>query len=194
MEISEILRKAYDEVEESNIPEEYRIKAFEKSIDLIVGHKGETIKSVATNSSSDGSNQAGDTSSSVIGSISSELDIPTVVLEEVYYMDEDNDQLKIIIGSSKLEDSIAGATKEIALLIAGARQLGGIEDWTSTDLIRQECEYFNKYDSTNFAKTIKRMDDVFSFIGSGQSRKVKINRPGLEKLAELINSITGEND
>jgi hypothetical protein len=190
MEIQDILIKANEAVNEAALPEEFRLKAFELSvIHIFKADSNELVTSSSQlNPSTSEPIESLASPKSVISKIAFKLKLNADKVEEVFYMD--GDDLKIIVGTSKLDQSIAGATKEIALLTAGGMQLGDLEEWTTTDSISEQCEYFGKYDSSNFAKTIKAMDTFFSYTGTSHNRKIKIIRPGIEKLRELIMELT----
>ena len=96
-----------------------------------------------------------------------------------------------MVGVGKLDSSTATATKQIALLVAGARQLTGVEEWTDSKEIRRICSDYGRFDTTNFAKTIKVMDDAFSFRGKSQQLQVRLHQRGIDKLKQLITSVTG---
>ena len=79
----------------------------------------------------------------------------------------------------------ATATKQIALLIAGARQAAGIDEWTSWDQFRTVCADYKRLDSGNFAKTIREMEDVFRLRKESERKlAVTLARPGWEQFAE----------
>ncbi|MCH2449937.1 MAG: hypothetical protein MK198_07300 [Gracilimonas sp.] len=187
MQIHEIFTEAFQEVEKSNLPEEFRLKAFEKAIDLISSQNYSHSAHPPSGTSKSLPALIEDSESSEISQIANRLGLSSQIIEEIYYIDDD--ELKIIIGTGSLDSSTAGATKELALLLAGGRQLSGIEEWTSANDIRDVCDYFGKYDQPNFAKTIKSMEDIFSLMGNGQKRQVKLKRPGIERLKELIKDI-----
>lgn len=67
-----------------------------------------------------------------------------------------------------------------------------MEEWTSTDIIKDHCENFRKLDSGNFAKAIGDTSDSLLFKGIGRNRSVKVSKPGWEEVTRLINKLTGE--
>jgi hypothetical protein len=101
--------------------------------------------------------------------------------------------LELIVPAGKIADRAASGTKEIALLIAGARQAAGVEDWTSLDVIREVCSDFKRLDSGNFAKTIKQMEDVFNVRRESERKMlVRMSRPGWEAFGTLVKRLGGE--
>jgi hypothetical protein len=189
VDIRDVLVDALKAVEAAEIPSDLRNIAFEKAIEILTRqappHDRESIGGAPRPHA-----QVDQPSKSLINKIASKLDIPSAAIVEVYE-DDGQDGLEIIVGLGKLDSSTAGATKQLALLVAGGRQLAEIEDWTSSDSIRDVCTHFGKYDASNFARVIKQMDNVFSFKGKAQQRQVKINRMGIERLKEQIRTFTG---
>ncbi len=106
------------------------------------------------------------------------------------YSDNDQGDADLVVGVGKLDNSTASATKQVALLVAGARQITELEQWTESKHIRNVCLHYGRFDSANFAKTVKQMDDAFSFKGKGQQLEVRLHQRGIERLKQLITSLT----
>ena len=82
----------------------------------------------------------------------------------------------------------------IAVLIAGGRQLGGLEEWTSLSTVRTVCERYGKLDAKNFSTIMNGFDDIFGYRGKGGSgREMRINRSGWEELKAVIATISNTN-
>jgi len=127
---------------------------------------------------------------SVLSQIAAKCGLAVEKIKEVY--DEGGERgLEVVAPVGKLESGKAPATKQISLLVAGGRQLGGLEEWTDAKEIRITCEHYGKYDSANFAGTVRQMQDVFSYKGSGQRRQVRTNLVGVNSLKMLLSEITG---
>lgn len=104
---------------------------------------------------------------------------------EVFNFGEQGPEL--VVGSGKLPVQAAAATKEIAILIAAARQGTAMEEWTPFSEIRAACAQYGRLDSANFAGTMKELESFFSFRSpSPRKREVKLNRPGWERAADLV--------
>ena len=97
----------------------------------------------------------------------------------------------VVISAKKLAQNKALAARQLGQLVAAARQVVGIEEWTSVSTIRKVVTDYGRLDSGNFASTIQQMDNVAVIRGKGQSREVKITKPGLEATADLIKGIAG---
>lgn len=192
METKDVLVEAVKAVEEAGVPTDLRSIAFEKAIELVARRGGlqSTPHQQSHPTGSTGGSVAGSSAGeSKLGTIARKLGMPQSVVEEVY-AEDDNGGLEVIVGVGRLEASTAGATKQLALLSAGGRQLAGIEDWTSAAEIRDVCVQFGKFDTNNFARMVKQMDDLFSFRGRGQQWQVRMNRVGAERLKEMIGALT----
>jgi hypothetical protein len=82
--------------------------------------------------------------------------------------------------------------REVALLIAAARQGSGADDaWTSVGHIRDALQDYKKYDPNNFAAYLRRVADAFNFRGKGTSMEVRLTQPGWETAIALIASLAG---
>jgi hypothetical protein len=184
-QVEEVLRQAAEAVANAGIPDDLRAAAFERAVELIAGTTP-TDQAGAPPSSARGPEVAG----TPIETIATKLKLDTELVGEAFHVD-DNGELRLSFGPSKLEHQKSKATKQIALLLAAGRQGSGQEEWTETRTIRDAVQDFGKHDQANFATTITEMDDFFSMSGSGQSRKVKLNRTGFEEASKLIQQIRG---
>jgi hypothetical protein len=193
MDVKDVLVRALTAVEDASVPDDLRAIAFEKAVELISGRSAPHTHSgsaVTHSTASDGESGSLPGASSVIKAVAAKLRVPVEGVEEVYAVDAAGD-LEIVLGPGRLESTTAGATKQIALLLAGGRQTGGLDDWTAGSVIRDACVHFGKFDTNNFARVVKQMDDVFSFRGKGQQWQVKINRVGMERLGDMIRHLAG---
>jgi hypothetical protein len=188
----EILRAAHEAVKGAKLPGSLEVPAFEKAVDLLAAQVGLAVAPAApppdTGAPPGSEDQGGEKS---LAQVASTLKLKPDLVGEVFHIDKG--ELKLTPAASKFESAKSAATKEIALLVAAGRQAGGWdEDWTTTANIRQVCDDYGKYDTANFSTTILDMGDVFSFSGTGQSRKVKVNRKGKEQAAKLVKKLAGE--
>jgi len=126
----------------------------------------------------------------VLGKIEAALKLDRDVLELVY--DVRDGEPELVLAPKKLASNKAQAARQLAQLIAAARQAAGLEEWTSTGPIRRVVTEYGKLDVGNFAATIQQMDKVAVIRGKGQQREVKITRPGMEATRDLITSMVGD--
>lgn len=191
--ITGILRTAHESVVAAAISEPLQAVALEKAIDLLAAREG--LAPGPPTPTTPGARVPvppvpGDTQDKSLDRIAAALGLGADTVGEVYHLD--GDALSLSIGTAKLADANKGAAKEIALLIAGGRQLGGWDaEWTETSSIRPVAETYGKLDG-NFATALTEMDDDFSFSGSGKSRKVKLKRKRRENLTALVKRLAGE--
>jgi hypothetical protein len=187
--IEEVLREAAAAVAAGDVPEDLRSVAFGKAVDLIAG--------VPTPSDTDGAKAgataAGERSSDdPLEKISAKLEAETDVINEAFEAEDGTP--KLTIPRSKLANSKQAATKQIALLVASARQAAGVEDWTESKTIREAVKGYGTYSSPNFAASISALEGDFSFSGKGQSRRVKVRRDGFKNAGGLVKQLLGRSD
>jgi hypothetical protein len=185
----EILIDTLKDVEEADVPDDLREIAFAKTFDLRAGNVAP--RPAGPSSPITPAKEAPSLGDDPLAKIASRFDVDAATVSEVYAVEDG--QLELIVPLSKLPKAAATGTKEIALLIAGGRQAGGLEDWTSWEEIRSVCVEFKKYDSANFAKTMREMDDVFNQRRQSERKYlVKLARPGWDRLSEAIRRLGGE--
>jgi len=106
---------------------------------------------------------------------------------------EINGDVTLHVASSRIDSVKSKATREIALLVAAARQGSGADDaWTATSHVRDAAQQYNRYDTNNFAAYLRKTGDVFNFRGKGSSLEVRLTKPGWEAATALIRSLTGD--
>lgn len=189
MDMESILREAVSVVNRAEVPEALRGGAFEAVLAAMLEIGGTSVGRAEEGLRRGGGARGGE-SGSVVAQIGIRCGLDVARVKEVY--DEDSEQgLVLVVPVGKLESSKASAAKQIALLMAGGRQLGGLEEWTDVRGIRSMCEHYGKFDTANFATTVKKLQDEFSFKGSGQQRQVRINQVGVERLKTLLGELVG---
>lgn len=190
-----ILEQAMAAVDAAVIPDELRAVAFSKAVDVIIAHRragspaGMQVGSASPSANASPRHRMPATPDT-IGAVAERLRLDREIVVQVF--DETDGKIDIIVPPRKLATGKAPATKQLALLVAAARQAAEIDEWTDADEIRRIAEEFKKYDQSNFAATLKQMDDVFHIKQSGRSIKVRLSRPGWDRAAELVTKLTGE--
>ena len=189
MNVQDILIQAQKAVDEGKISGDLRAVAFQKAIELLSQDSGVKGKALPTTSAQRPGALPGGAESGT-EKISRKLGLSPDAVGEIY---SDNDQggVDVVVGVGKLDNSTATATKQLAVLVAGARQLTEAEQWTESKHIRSACLHYGRFDSPNFAKTVKQMDDAFSFKGKGQQLEVRLHQRGIEKLKQMMATLTG---
>jgi hypothetical protein len=195
-----ILRAAAAAVETADLPEDLRQAGFEKAVDLVAGRAAPAAHGAGGSGSGAGSaadtTGAGDTGTPAVEGegplpqIANKLGLSMEIVGDVF--DVEDGALKIVLPTSSLESGKKAATRQLALLIAVARQAAGLEEWTYAKDIREVTKEFNKFDVSNFAQTLNSMDEVFRFTGNGAAeRRVKVTRQGYEQAAGLVRQLGG---
>lgn len=186
MYVKEILIRALEAVEEAKIPNELKPVAFSKAVDLFTNQVG--TKKIQETQKLSGQTSTSIGASSGTEGIAAKLKLPMETIASIY--DFDDSKLNIHIVSSNLESSKKGGTQQLALLAVAARQASGLDEkYTDMNEIRQYCEDYKKYDSPNFAKTIKGMEHEFNLSVKGNKRLIKMSQQGWEKASELVQSL-----
>src|ERR1700709_882936 len=187
MRIREVLIKALTEVDAADLSPELRPIAFRATLEALL--RGSAVPVEHGGAEKHPHVDANAPARGELETLAHKLKVQPEVVGEVYHLSEG--KLEIIVGAGKISSSSSAATRELALLVVGGRQLAGLEEWTNLNEIREVAENFGKYDSPNFARCISQMDSVFSFRGKGRQREVKLNRVGLEELQKHVNKLTG---
>ena len=181
--VASILREAAAAVAAAKIPENLQAVAFQKAVDILVGSASdESERKTETGKGSSGGDE------DPIQRIAVVLKLDKGIVEETYEVQ--GDQIKPTIAPSKLDARKTKGTEQIALLVAGARQAAGMEEWTETKVIRDIADEYGRFDSSNFATTITSLGEYFSFSGNGPSRRLRVRRVGYEAVAELIRRLS----
>jgi hypothetical protein len=182
MEVKDILAAALREIEEAKVPDELRPVAFGKVVDLLAAGTQPAPRGRPR------IDHGGDESESILDRIAAQLEASPESVAVVYY--EQDGDLGIGVAHTKLASGKASATRQLALVVAAGRQAAGLDDgWTNVGTIRRWCEEFGKFDSPNFAATIREIGEVFSFRGQGQRREIRVLRPGFEKARQLVEEL-----
>jgi hypothetical protein len=191
MNILNILIEAQKAVDEAKVAEDLRSAAFQKAVEMLSGQVtpipvrgGPALLRTGAPTTVTAGDEA------LVAKIARKLTISTDTIAEVYSSGADG-ALEVVVGVGKLDGKTAAATKQLALLVTGGRQLAEIEEWTKTKIIRHVCIHYGRFDQPNFAKTLKQMDEAFSFKGKGQQLELRIHQRGIERLKQLIASLTG---
>jgi len=189
MDVSNILITANQAVEQANLPDDLRVIAFSKAIDIVSG-----TQAIAQNMSNGTavkrtSDRNQDSENSALSRIARKLKIEEDVVREVF--NEHDGEIEIIVPSAKFETGKKPATKQLALLVAASRQAAELEEFTSVDVIREVAEEFRRYDQPNFARTLAEMENDFRFRGNMRNREVGLSRPGWESATKLVSSLAG---
>jgi hypothetical protein len=187
MEPSEIIRDAVKAVEDADVPDDLRAAAFDWAVKLLT----DEVTSQSDSSGGPGTEveRASAQPAGPLAAAASRLGVPRAIFDDVFH--SDGDSIGVGLAASRFDKTRSGGTRQLALLIAAARQAAGLEEWTPTTAIREVCRDYGKFDSANFASTLRTMGDVFNFRGRGHQLEVRLTRPGYERAAQLIQELAG---
>jgi hypothetical protein len=195
--VAAILAEAIAAVNAADVPPDLKEAAFSKAVDVIMAKRTaaarvgmDTATTAPATAPAAGRRAPAIAGGDLLGRIGNRLRLARDVVAEVF--DEQDGKIDIIVAQRKLAPGKAPGTKQLATLVAAARQGADIEEWTDADEIRRFVEDFKRYDSANFAAALKEMDDIFRVKQSGRKISLKLGRPGWERAAELVAKLAGE--
>lgn len=182
---ADLLRRAQKVVDEAKVSDDLRAAAFAKAFDSLAAVDRAPVAAKANPESRPPSQSSG---GDIFDRISAKLQVDRDLVADIYY--ENDGDLGISVPSSRLARSTTAGARQLALLVAAGRQASGLdEQWTQSEQLREVCQYFGKFDTGNFGKTLASMDDVFQLKGKGVSREVRVKQPGFEQAADLVRSL-----
>jgi hypothetical protein len=182
--VKDILRQAADVVAAAEVPQDLRAAAFDKAVDLLAG------RSVPDGNSGQETGSPADADpDDLVQRIATKLGLDRRLVDETFEIEDG--QVKLTVARPKLESAKTAGTKQIAVLLAAARQAAGIEEKTKAQTIREVADDYGKLDPPNFAATIGELGDYLSFSGGRMSREVKVKRAGYEEAAASIQRLQG---
>lgn len=185
--IEALIAKAVSIVDAAKIPNDLRAPAFAKTVDLLTMDDAAS----ATDVPSEPTMRHSNSSATWMQDVSVAADRNLVELEELFFM-EDDEMPRVGVNPTRLGNSAAQRSRKIALLIAGARQVGNIEQSTTSESIREECKRLGVFDISNFGKTIGKLKDWFNITGSGSTKVLRIKPGGRDAFRDLIGELLGD--
>lgn len=190
--ITDILRTASQAVRDAGVPETLQATAFERVVDALLNDAGLT-SAPSTDPSSAEVPAGGDAQRQAppppppddpLALVAERAGRTLEEIRDVFHLE--GDRLDVVVGHRRIASGNAAGSRELTLLVAGARQAAGLEEHTSLSVPRELCRDFGRLDVDNYASTIKKMDDVFTFYGRGANREVRLKRPGWDTWSELV--------
>ena len=186
-EIKAVLTSAVSIVDEANIPSDLRETAFAKAVDMLVGNSRPGTRGTSPELTAHRS----ESSAPWMQELTTATGRSPVELEELFFPGDD--ELPLVgVDITRLGKGAAQRSRKVALLIAGVRQVTGIEQGTASGTIREECDRLGVFDSGNFGKTINGLRDCFNITGSGRTKVLRIKPGGRDAFRDLIGELLGD--
>lgn len=185
--ISDILRRAERAVRDAGLPEDLRAEGFAAAVQLLARGSVDGRDSAPNNLAVPGKEGDADQPGSGLDVLSRFLEVPTEIVEDVYFLD-DSGFPQVGVARSRLARRTAEAARQLALMCVAAQQCMG-ERFTEAAVIRDVCRDYGVLDVNNFGKTLTSMRDAFQFQGTGASRRVRLIRPGIEQAGQLVQEL-----
>jgi hypothetical protein len=193
-EVTDLLARALAAVEGAKVPEDLREVAFTAALGMLTNSQpAVTPFSAESSPSSPAARGAADTAptgSTLLEKIASGLEVEPTNAKRLFA--EQDGEPVLILKASKLPKTISAAACDIALLVMAGRQLGGIDDYTESDVLREATRRYGKFDSRNFATSMKSLDNLILTEGKGAGMKRKLTHPGVEAAAALAQKYIAE--
>lgn len=137
-------------------------------------------------SATDGSR---DPASDAYAELARRVNVPKEALADMYALEDG--VLAVKISARLLPDGRSAATVDLALLICAGSEASGLDE-TPSDMIRAVCSHYGRFDSANFASTMKAADMHWQMSGKGQKRSYRLRAPGWEAAGEILRRLTGQ--
>jgi hypothetical protein len=179
------IKIAHEAVIGVDLPQEFRQAAFVE----ILRYELNTAQVPAAQPSTQ-LGKSNDGPSAGLARLAIRVGVSELALSDVFEIDGD---VALHVASSRIDTVKSRATKEVALLIASARQGSGVDDsWTGVNHVRDSLQQYNRYDPNNFSAYLRKAGDSFNFRGKGSSQEIRLTKPGWETAIALIGSFTAE--
>jgi len=200
MEVSEVLRQAWSDVEKAGLPEAVQPIAFREAVRLLAPETpAASPKRFGVERKDTGSRSGNGATGSGDGrvDISEEQIYDRVVehtgvdrgrLEEVVHLDDDGP--RVSLPGFRLGNNNAERTRAVAQILTIARGFGMEENETPLEVIRTECIRLKVYDSANFSSHIGKLSG-YVVSGSGQHRRLRAKSTGIQGFPALVDGLVG---
>lgn len=193
--LSDLLAKAAAVVDAADLPDDLRAPAYTAAVGFLAGGRvpdGGADAGQPPGPPAGGPAPAGGSSpAGVLNRIAAGMGIDPTEIRKLY---EEMDGVPLLnVKSSALPRTKAAGAHDVALLVMAARQLGGIEEYTEAEVLRDAAKRYAKFDQSNFGKHMTALDNLILTRGSRSTAKRKLTQPGIEAAAELAKAYLAGN-
>jgi hypothetical protein len=193
MEPVDLLNQATAAIKQANIPQDLKVVAFAKIMDLLVTQNISSLGNMAPiNSSHSPERDSVEASGNVLRDIASNLGVPVNVIDRIF--DETDGNIAFCGDISALGRSKAEKVQSLAVLLLAGRRWGGLDGGgaTADDILRTEIDRHGLLDVSNYSKHIATLKPFITISGSGKKATYKVKYDGLEKAKEIGRSLAGQ--
>jgi AraC-like DNA-binding protein len=186
MEVDEAIKTAHHAVVEAGLPSEFQGAAFSQ----VLRHLLAATASPSSEHPDRPARGALVDEPSRLSRLAARVGVSESALADLFEVTDDS--VTLHVSSARIPSAKSQATKDVALLVAAARQGSGADDgWTAAEHVREGLQNYKKYDTNNFSTYLKGVAEAFNFRGRGPSMELRLTQPGWEMAVNLITSLAG---
>lgn len=190
MEISEIIKHAWEAVEKAGVPKEVQVPAFNAAIRLMtpVTSIGDNPAKILIKEVSQDSPPGDITEETFYALIIERTDVDKTNLEKLVHLD--NNEPKLISNAMKGNLTTAESIRAIAQVLTVVRSLGLKQLGTPLKTIKSECLRLNRFDEKNFKKIIKSIEN-FTIITKDKVEQLSARPPAFATFPTVVDKLLG---
>ncbi len=207
MKISDLLKRAWNEVIQAGLPAEIQSAAFREAVSILRAEttpdssspsEGAAAEKRAVSKKASGQTKAASaieqhegsslTADAFLKRVSDETDVPVTKLERVFHVE--NGVPRLNVTARRLGDSLKERMEAVATLIPVARQAALDENETSASVVRAECCRLNCIDR-NFSTYVAGLTGIL-YTGSSRAKVFRVRPQAAATFEATINRVLGE--
>lgn len=183
----EALRETSKSIEEADIPPEFRPKAFEILLKHVLGSTRPVLGASVLDQRT---TQCEEASTNNLERLADKLNVSSDLISDYFSCDPDEGKVKLSLSTKQLPKNKSNGTQRIALLLAAANEmLLPVSRETPYSEVREWAAYYGCHDSTNFSKSLSRLDDKIKISGKGSKAAFTLKQAGWEEAANVMQEL-----